>query len=460
MVYRLAKSKQSELSKMPKIRKKKYNETNVYNAALERIRYCYKRFDNVVVSFSGGKDSTAVLNLTIEVARELGRLPVHTIFVDEEAIHPPTIEYVERVRQLPEVRLDWYCLPVKHRNACSNEQPFWYCWHPEERELWVREMPPFALTEHPQFRFGDSFQEWMPRIFPNDKGSVCVLTGIRTQESLRRFRVIATKKNDAFVTSKAEGGNSYRGFPIYDWSSEDVWKLVEVKGFDYNRTYDIFNKTKLYNRLLTQRVCPPFGEEPLRGLWVYAECFPEMWEKMLARVKGVATAWRYANTELYSNWKKPDNLTWQEYCKMVLETYTEPEYRNMVASNINSMIQGHYNKTNDPIRDEDAHPLSGCSWKFLAKLAIKGDFKGRQKQQMISEGEKQLIKLGITLEEAIDLYGKRDGKTANRYRSLVAPKRIEGERLQSKQGRSARNEAVEDINIGGRLDATDSGEQG
>lgn len=391
-------------------RKKKYLSTNVYEAALERIRYCYKRFDNVVVSFSGGKDSTAVLNLTIEVARELNRLPVHAIFVDEEAIHPPTVEYVERVRHLADVRLDWYCLPVKHRNACSNEQPFWYCWHPDERELWVRELPKWGITEHPEFRLGDSFQEWMPKIFPTSMGSVVVLNGIRTQESLRRYRVIASKKNDAFLTSSAEHGNSYRGFPIYDWSSEDVWRLVHEKGYDYNRTYDVFNKTRLYNRLLTQRVCPPFGEEPLRGLWVYAECFPELWHKMLNRVKGVGTAWRYSNTELYSNWEKPDNLSWEQYAWMVCETYTEPEYRHAVEDNIRSMVKAHFKKTNDPVPDEETHPLTGCSWKWLAKLAIKGDFKGRQAQNMANEGLKALTKMGITLEQAYERYGKTASK--------------------------------------------------
>jgi predicted phosphoadenosine phosphosulfate sulfurtransferase len=54
-----------------------------------------------VVSFSGGKDSTAVLNTALVVAKELGRLPLDVVFFDEEAIHPPTIEYVERVRQAP-----------------------------------------------------------------------------------------------------------------------------------------------------------------------------------------------------------------------------------------------------------------------------------------------------------------------------------------------------------------------
>lgn len=92
---------------------------------------------------------------------------------------------------------------------------------------------------------------------------------------------------------------------------------------------------------------------------------------------------------------------------MVLETYTEPEYRNMVAENINGLIRAHFKKTNDPIRDADAHPLSGCSWKFLAKIAIKGDFKGRQSQTMMGEGEKILKKLNISLDEAQRLYGKR-----------------------------------------------------
>lgn len=390
-----------------KARHKHVTDINVYDAAIERIRYLYKRFDNIVVSFSGGKDSTAVLNLTIEVARELGRLPVKAIFVDEEAIYPTTVEYVERVRQHPDVDLDWYCLPVKHRNACSNEQPFWYCWNPQERELWVRDLPEHGITEHPDFTFGDSFQEWMPKIFPNTMGTVCVLTGIRTQESLRRYRVIASKKNDAFVNAKAEYKNTYRAHPIYDWSSEDVWKLVEVKGLDYNRTYDIFNKTELWGKLLTQRVCPPFGEEPLRGLWVYAECWPDLWHKMLHRVKGVATAWRYANTELYSNWKKPDNLTWKQYAEMVIESYAEPEYRDMIRENINSLIRLHASKTDDPILDDAAHPISGCSWKFLAKIAIKGDFKGRQSGAMTQEANAVLVKLGITLEEAREKYGKR-----------------------------------------------------
>ena len=90
---------------MTKIHKKKYIDQNVYEKALERIEYLYEVFDDVVVSFSGGKDSTAMLLCAIEVAEKIGRLPVKAVFYDEEAIHPPTIEYVERVRNDPKVDL-------------------------------------------------------------------------------------------------------------------------------------------------------------------------------------------------------------------------------------------------------------------------------------------------------------------------------------------------------------------
>lgn len=388
-----------------RVRQKEYIDSDVYNEALERIRFCYKNYDKVIVSFSGGKDSTAVLNLTIEVARELGRLPVHAVFFDEEAIHPPTIEYVERVRNNPDVQLDWYCLPIKHRNACSNEQPYWYCWNPNEKHLWVRDMPEGAITEHENFQWGMSFQDFSPFMYGPEHGKVCWLTGIRTQESLRRYRVIASKKHDAFVNTFAEYKNCYKAYPIYDWDSKDVWKLVELKELDYNHTYDVFNKTVMFEDFLHQRVCPPYGEEPLRGLWVYAECFPDMWHKMLYRVQGVATAWRYANTELFSNWSKPDGKTWREYFDIILTGY-DKEHQNLIKKSINSLIKQHYTKTNDPIGDEETHPLSGASWRFFCKIAQKGDFKGRQKQNMVGEGMKVLDKMGITLEEAKKKYGK------------------------------------------------------
>lgn len=390
---------------MSKIRKKEYLNQNVFEKSLERTENIFNRFDKVVVSFSGGKDSTAVLNLALIIAKKLNKLPLEVVFFDEEAIHPTTIEYVKRCSDNNEIDLSWYCLEFKHRNACSNEEPFWYTWDKDKKDLWVRELPKQAITEHKNFKKGMTFQEFSPYLYDRQDGNVAMLTGIRTEESLRRYQVIARKKNDAYINSIAEKGrNQYRAFPIYDWSSEDVWLSVHKFGWDYNKTYDIFNKTKLYNKFLTQRVCPPFGEEPIRGLWVYAECFPEMWHKMLNRVKGVSTAWRYANTELYSNAKiKPDHLTYKEYLMVIIDSYSK-KAMNEVKKTINSYINQHKKKTEELIPDKTPHPLSGLCWEFLCRVAIRGDFKGRQSSVITSNAIKEQKKLGISQKEAEKLY--------------------------------------------------------
>jgi predicted phosphoadenosine phosphosulfate sulfurtransferase len=383
-----------------KIRKKKYIEQNVYEKSLERIRHLYDCYDELVVSFSGGKDSTALLNVVIEVARELGKLPVRAVFYDEEVIHPPTIEYVHRVRENPDVDLEWYCLQVQHRNACSNDEPFWFCWDETKQDLWVRDKPDFAISEHPKFERGMTMQDFGQAQFR--KSNTVVVQGIRTEESIRRFRIVAFKEKENYIC-RSNGANF--SYPIYDWSSKDVWKLVELKNLDYNRTYDHFNRTEIHNNFLRQRVCPPFGEEPLRGLWIYAECWPELWHKMINRVPGVATAWRYSNTELYSSGYKPDQTNWREHIENILSSY-KGEYRRQAAQAINDCIRSHKKRSDDPIPDDQGHPMTGISWKFLGKVASRGDFKGRIRNQMENGAVATRNKMGITHEEAIARYGK------------------------------------------------------
>ena len=388
---------------MTKIYKKKPIEgKNVYEMALERIRYLYENYEDVRVSFSGGKDSTAMLLCCIDVARELGRLPVKAHFYDEEALHPPTIEYVERVRNDPDVDLEWYCLPVQHRNACSNEQPFWYCWNPDEKDIWCRDLPEDCITEHPRFKFGMSMQDWGTENFRNTNH--VVIQGIRTEESLRRYRAVAMKKDENFICKPDKG--VYFAYPIYDWSSADVWRLVKVKNADYNRTYDVFNRSEQYGNLLGQRVCPPYGEEPLRGLHLYAECFPELWSKMINRVKGASTAARYGNTEMYSQGYKPEHTDWKQHVTNLLETFSGKD-KKKVASGLNAAIKHHNKMTGQKIPYENHHPLSGLSWKFLAKMATRGDFKGRVSQDLGGNAAKEQDKLGITQEEAEEMYGKK-----------------------------------------------------
>lgn len=45
------------------------NKKNVYELAQERLAMIFRDFDNVCVSFSGGKDSGLLLNLCIDYVR-------------------------------------------------------------------------------------------------------------------------------------------------------------------------------------------------------------------------------------------------------------------------------------------------------------------------------------------------------------------------------------------------------
>lgn len=49
---------------------KHYLDKNVYEATQERLKFIFENFDNVYVSFSGGKDSGLLLNLVLDYKRK------------------------------------------------------------------------------------------------------------------------------------------------------------------------------------------------------------------------------------------------------------------------------------------------------------------------------------------------------------------------------------------------------
>ncbi len=392
-----------------KLGKKKVIDRHVHELAVERIHRAYDLFDTVAVMFSGGKDSTACLNLVLEVAKERGiqKVPIHHF--DEEAIPYETEQYVRRVSQLPEVEFYWWCLPVRHRNACSVKNPWWFPWGPEDEAKWVRPLPSEAITELEGYPSDPAQRITIPEINglifkPEIHGNVGIVMGIRADESLTRTRAILSgrRREDVHILKYDEGtaqGNIYKVYPVYDWSTKDIWTAPKRFGWDYNTAYDLMDKAGI--RPNDQRCAPPYGEEPMRGLYQFRELFPDIWGKMQERVDGAATAARYSNTVLYSygsNPTKPDNMTWHEFIRFWIEKHPEP-YKSEVAERVKGFIQNHYNKTNEPILDKVAHPRTGVSWDFLLKIAVRGDFKNR-KQPNIQGGVDEALKQKRKYDEA------------------------------------------------------------
>jgi len=388
-------------------------EEDVLTLARARAREAFRQFDTIAVMFSGGKDSTCVLHVALETAEEVGRLPLKVCFYDEEAIPYQTEEYVREVAGWPGVDLEWWCLPVKHRNACSRRSPWWYPWAPEAEPLWVRPLPPEAITPEDA-----PWCDWSPgarldtvtatplRFDPETFGSVGLMMGIRAQESLRRRRVLSRTSAENYV----QGGfrNVRNVYPIYDWRTTDVWAAPRKFGWSYNRAYDAMDKAGMAPH--SQRCSPAFGEEPLERFWTYQCCFPEIWGKMTARVPGAAAAGRYARTELWGYGGLPpkrEGETWMEFVRRMVEKWDEPE-RSVIAARIKQMIGQHYRKTSDPILSTAMHPFTGVSWTYLARLAFRGDLKGRKTPNMGHGHDDRAWK---KYRELLAVEGRRGGQT-------------------------------------------------
>lgn len=362
-------------------------DRSVWDLSLERTAYLMDNYDQVAVSFSGGKDSTATLQVALEVAHSDRRyerhLPLRVIHWDEEAIPMETEEYVRRIAQRDDVALEWYCLPVKHRNACSRREPWWWPWAPEAREKWTRDLPPEAITSAPWFptqpvEARPSIPSVAPQLHDIAKGNAVQLMGIRAQESLNRRRMVTKKEHDNYISPEPDAKHVWKAYPIYDWTTEDVWTAPAEFGWDYNHAYDRLAMAGLSPYM--QRCSPAFGEEPLQKLWTYASCFPEVWDRMVDRVPGVGAAARYALTELWSYGDRPDKpagVSWPEFVTHYVRKFG-PADQKLIGARIEEEIRYHYRRTTDPILHKAAHPYTGVRWDFLLMIAMRGDFKGRK----------------------------------------------------------------------------------
>jgi len=131
------------------------------------------------------------------------------------------------------------------------------------------------------------FGEWYSG-YGKYKTAACI--GIRSDESLHRYRAIASSKKglthkDFRWTTKI-ANNLYNIYPMYDWRTEDIW-IYHGKNRDkpHNEVYDKMNKAGV--KISQQRLCQPYGDDQRRGLWLYHILEPETWYKLIARVNGV-----------------------------------------------------------------------------------------------------------------------------------------------------------------------------
>ena len=309
---------------------KTYNNKDVYTAAKERIEYIFDEFEHICVSFSGGKDSGTVLNMCIDEARKRKR-KIGVLFIDLEAFYKKTIEFVERMLENNKDVLEpyWICLPMESPNSLSYLEPTWIWWDKEKEPIWVRPMPKKEYVINEENNPLDFYKKNMPfeefiKHFGNWYGKgekTATLVGIRTDESLNRFRAIAgTKsmyKDKNYSTKVTE--NVYNFYPIYDWSVEDIWTYNGKFQKDYNKLYDLFYKAGV--SIHKMRVDEPFGNEAKAGLSMFRVIEPDTWAKVVNRVSGANFGNIYSGNKIMNaHYKLPKNHTWKSFTFFLLDT--------------------------------------------------------------------------------------------------------------------------------------------
>lgn len=169
-----------------------YLQNNVFDEALERLRMIFDGHDDVIVSMSGGKDSTVLFRMALMVAQERGRLPLKVFWLDQEAEWQATVDYMQHIMELPEVTPYWYQIPFEFTNTLSPEKNFISVWDPEDKAIWIHPQHPLSIKENPssEKRFHELVNVLPP--YCTDSENCAVLVGMRMTESLNR-RVAITQ---------------------------------------------------------------------------------------------------------------------------------------------------------------------------------------------------------------------------------------------------------------------------
>jgi predicted phosphoadenosine phosphosulfate sulfurtransferase len=361
---------------------------DVLEGAKDRISFAFDNFEKIYISFSAGKDSTAMLHLVMDEAIKRNR-KIGCFFIDWECQIGLTIDFAREMYQHYAEWIEpyWVALPIKTWNACSQIEPEWTAWDESKKDLWVRQKDPLSITDPASFPFyypQMPFEEFVPLFgqwYADGKSCACFV-GIRADESLNRFRTVARAKDKfkdkAWTTNVVE--NVWNVYPIYDWRTADIWTYLGKFKKPYNKLYDRMHQAGI--KISQMRICEPFGDEARKGLWLYQVVEPQMWAKVCLRVAGANTGALYAGEKgaVMGNYSiaLPEGHTFKSFAMHLLNTMprtTGEHYKNKIAVylkwwSVRGYPEGIPDKVDRKLESTGRVP----TWRKVVKVILKNDY--------------------------------------------------------------------------------------
>lgn len=266
-----------------------YKENNVFEEALERIRFVYDNCDDVIVSMSGGKDSAVLFELAMIVAKERNRLPLKVFWLDQEAEWQHTVDYMNKIMRRDDVKPYWFQIPFDFTNSLSNNNNFLRVWDESKKDKWVHSQSDISIKENPsEFNRFHDLVDNLPS-YCSDAEHCGVLVGMRITESLNRRMLIAHSKSQfkGITWCRKMVKNTRVFYPIYDFTNDDIWTALGKNHWEYNTIYDLMYqygvpKTKM-------RVSALIHETSWHSIELLQEFEINTYNKFVCRINGVST---------------------------------------------------------------------------------------------------------------------------------------------------------------------------
>jgi predicted phosphoadenosine phosphosulfate sulfurtransferase len=327
------------------------NET-VEKAVQRRIARIFDEYEDIVVSVSGGKDSTVLAWLALREANRRGR-KIGIFFLDEEVVYQSTVEQVRWLMELyPQNTIKlWLQLEFALTNAVSLTEPQLIAWEAGKHKLWMRPKEPYSIQHPPWDRSAQTVRDKNKGFgfydaidnFQRARENTAFLVGLRATESPNRWRAVAKNPGhkDIYWSTKIQNG-SVAFYPLYDWNFHDIWTFIHDNGLRYSRIYDF--QWKKGHGINDIRVSSLIHEKSFKALVDLPEFEPRTYDRLLRRIAGISVGQLYGKDAAMLRVRKlPKNYaSWREYRDFLLDTYPDAEKRPIFERRFARQLANNY----------------------------------------------------------------------------------------------------------------------